>query len=159
MPSIDAGFLTTHIHLLENRFILSYCRDDSCIEYFLDTRDTARHVSENLILSRDTRSKGLYISKFYPRLILEKNSKYLSAACFYLMVRHAVHLFGLKDLCTVWLETDTLVFETFYTKLREFEFDISRSRVGNRVCLKGIFHELPVASQKIACIPDPFERL
>ncbi len=147
-------FLSTNIHLLEKRFCLSYFKDYSCVEYFLDTRDSGRHVSENLILSRDDRSKGLYISKFYPRLFQEKTSKYLSAACFYLMVHHAAHLFHLKDLCRVWLETDTLVYKDFYAKLKEFEFDITSSRVGGKVCLKGVFHDLPIHCREIACLPD-----
>ncbi len=95
-----------------------------------------------MILSWDTRAKGLYISKFYPRLYLESASKYLSAACFYLMIFHAVHEFHLKDECMVWLETDCGVFQDFYSKLKEFDFVVSRSRVGGRVCLKGVFHDL-----------------
>jgi len=152
----NTQFLSTYIHLLEKRFSLSYFQDYSCAEYFLDSRDTGRHVSENLILSRDDRSNGLYISKFYPRLVQEETSKYLSAACFYLMVQHAAHLFHLKDLCTVWLETDTLVYKDFYAKLREFEFDIARVRIGGKVCLKGVFHDLPIHCREIACLDDPY---
>lgn len=155
----NAGFLAANIPLLEERFSLSYTRDYSCIEYFLDSRKTSRQVSENLILSWDTRVKGLYISKFYPRLYLEEASKYLSAACFYLMVFHAVHEFHLKDECTVWLETDCGVFQDFYSKLREFEFVVSRSRVGERVCLKGVFHDFPIDTCPIKRLENLFDQL
>ncbi len=158
MP-VDAGFLTTKIPLLEKRFSLSYFRDDSCIEYFLDSRERSELVSLNLILSWDTRAKGLYVSKFYPELFRERASRYLSAACFYLMVQHAVHEFHLRDECTVWLETDRGVFREFYAKLKEFEFRISRARVGDKVCLKGIFHDISILSSKIPLIQDHFARL
>jgi len=153
-----AGFLAANIPLLEKRFILSYARDYSCIEYFLDSRKTSEQVSENLILSWDIRAKGLYISKFYPRLYLESASKYLSAACFYLMIFHAVHEFHLKDECTVWLETDCDVFQSFYSKLREFDFVVSRARVGGRVCLKGVFHDFPIHTCPIARLENLFDR-
>lgn len=155
----DTAFLSTHIPLLEDRFVLSYFQDGTCVEYFLDARDTGRHVSQNLILSQDDRSRGLYVSKFYPQLFLETAPKYLSAACFYLVVHHAVHLFHMKSECMVWLETDTRVFEDFYVKLKEFEFSIFRSRVGERVCLHGIFHDLPVHVKNIFPILNPFERI
>lgn len=156
---MDAGFISTNIGLLENRFSLSYARDASCIEYFLDSRERLELVSENLILSWDVRKKGLYISKFYPRLYLEEGSKYLSAACFYLMVFHAVHEFHLRDLCTVWLETDLRVFNDFYAKLREFEFRISSARIGDKVCLTGAFHDLPIHTREIRRIRNPFDLL
>lgn len=155
----DASFLATQIPLLENRFSLSYCQDGTCVEYFLDARDTGRHVSQNLILSLDAWSGGLYVSKFYPQLFLEEASKYLSAACFYLLVCHAVHLFHLKEECLVWLETDTRVFREFYAKLKEFEFGIFQSRVGDRVCLHGVFHDMHLAMGKIQPVGDPFERI
>ena len=159
MPSANAAFLTTHVPELESRFELSYYQDDSCVEYFLDARGTGRHVSQNLILSWDSRCMGVYVSKFYPQLFLEASSKYLSAACFYLLVCHAVHLFHLKDECPVWLETDAQVFQRFYGKLKEFGFFIHRSRVGERVCLHGIFHEQRVRMRDIQALQDPFLRL
>lgn len=159
MKSAQTAFMATHIPELEQRFSLSFFRDDSCVEYFLDARGTGRHVSQNLILSRDNRAKGLYVAKFYPQLFLEQECKYLSAACFYLMVHHAAHLFHLRDLCTVWLETDTRVFEAFYAKLREFEFHIARARVGGKVCVKGQFHDLPLITGAVAELADPFAYL
>jgi hypothetical protein len=155
----DTGFLSIQVAELEKRFSLSFFRDDSCIEYFLDSRQTSDQVSENLIVSWDTRAKGLYISKFYPRLYLQAASKYLSAACFYLMIFHAVHEFHLKDECIVWLETDTGVFQNFYSKLPEFEFRIARHRVGERVCLKGLFHDLPLKTCPVNRIENLFGRV
>ena len=159
MAFADSLFLATQIPLLENRFVLSYFQDGSCVEYFLDEVGTGRPVSLNLILSWDTCARGLYVSKFYPQLCLETASRYLSAACFYLMVRHGVRLFHLQDLCTVWLETDTRVFEDFYGKLKEFHFGIAAARVNGRVCLKGSFHNLPLHTRQILPALNPLDRL
>ncbi|MDD9303365.1 MAG: hypothetical protein HUK40_13910 [Desulfobacter sp.] len=156
--TVNAEFLSTQIPLFEKRFSLAYQRDDSCIEYVLDAKETSRQVSLNLILSWDTRTRGVYVSKFYPQLYLEAGSKYLSAACFYLMVSHGVHEFGLEDGCAVWLETDSGVFNDFYVKLKEFEFSVSRARVGNKVCLAGIFHELFIKTGPIPRIETLFDR-
>jgi hypothetical protein len=156
---MSADFLSIHVPALERRFQLSYFQDDSCVAYYLDARGTERQVSQNLILSRDPRCMGVYVSKFYPQLFLEASSKYLSSACFYLLVCHAVHLFHLKDECPVWLETDIRVFRQFYVKLKGFDFCIHRARVGERVCLHGIFHESPVQVAEIPVLSDPFARL
>ncbi|MCG8531959.1 MAG: hypothetical protein MI749_15035 [Desulfovibrionales bacterium] len=158
MVFVDSGFLTTHISCLEKRYELSYYRDGACIEYFLDSRQDHEPVSQNLILSWDSWHRGIYVSKFYPELYRRAASKYLSAACFYLMVHHAVHLFHLRDECQVWLETDAHVFKDFYAKLREFEFKISRDRVGDRVCLAGVFHELSIPSRGIHPVVNILDR-
>ena len=42
-------------------------------------------------------------------------------------------------------------------KLKEFEFQILRHRVGDRVCIQGCFHELPIHPEKICQIKDPFD--
>lgn len=157
--SATPGFLATHIPLLEQRFILSYFRDFSCIEYFLDSRERCEQVSQNLILSWDKWTGGLYVSKFYPELYRETASKYMSAACFYLMIHHAVHEFHLRDGCGVWLETDDEVFTRFYAKLNEFGFRISHDRVGKRVCLKGHFHDLPVHCKDILPVGNILDRV
>lgn len=157
--SVDLGFMSSHIPELEKRFSLSYVRDTSCVEYFLDSLAKEEQVSQNLILSHDALHHGIYVSKFYPELYHRSGCKFLSAACFYLMVYHAVHLFHLHDECPVWLETDQEVFDRFYVKLREFEFHVCRKRVGERVCVSGVFHDLPIPARAILPVDDPFSRL
>ncbi|MCG8619558.1 MAG: hypothetical protein MI802_25330 [Desulfobacterales bacterium] len=155
--SVNPCFMDVQIPLLEKRFSLSYYRDQTCIEYFLESRERHEQISKNLILSWDTTKQGLYVSKFYPELFRETASRYLSAACFYLMVHHAVHEFHLRDECPVWLETDTGVFRNFYAKLREFDFHVAYARVGEKVCLSGIYHDQPVSSCGIPQVSDPFD--
>lgn len=145
----NQAFMFVQVPRLLRRFSLTYCRDDTCLEYFLLGQQTRDPVSQNLILSHDRPAKGIYVSKFYPQLFLEKRSKYLSAACFYLMIHHAVAVFGLADLCRIHLETDETVFRTFYARLPEFGFLVAHHRPCDRVCLEGCYHHLPIRTGQI----------
>jgi hypothetical protein len=137
-------FMDTQVKRLMSRFSLSYIREDTCVEYFLNDTGKQTLVSLNLILSHDRFAKGLYVSKFYPQLFLEQDHRFLSAACFYLMVHHSVGVFGLTDHCRVSLETDTEVFDEFYSRLPEFHFKIAFHRPCRRVCLYGNYQLLPI---------------
>jgi len=137
-------FMETQVKRLMSRFSLSYIRDDTCVEYFLQDARNRNLVSMNLVLSHDRFAGGLYVSKFYPQLFLTPDHRFLSAACFYLMVHHSAGVFGLADHCRVSLETDTSVFEEFYSRLPEFHFRIAHHRPGRRVCLCGSYQHLPI---------------
>ncbi len=142
-------FLVINLPLLLKRFALSYEQDDSCLEYFLYSKEKMRQISKNLIISHDLFSKSLYVSKFYPELFRELNCKYLSAACLYLMVHHAVKIFHLSDHCCVNLETDTVVFNNFYSRLNDFDFKITYNRPSERVSLRGHYHEIPFNTDEV----------
>lgn len=153
---IPGEFMFIQVPRLLDRYALSYCKDGTCMEYFLNARKTHTDISQNLIISHDRVAGGIYVSKFYPQLFLERQSKYLSAACFYLMIHHACGIFGLRDLCPVSLETDQAVYDKFYARLREFEFRIARHRVGDKVCVSGCFHRLSIRTPGIDNKPDLF---
>lgn len=145
----ESCFLMAHIPSLLKRFSLSYEKDSSCLEYFLYNKDRSTQISRTLILSHEVFSGSLYISKFYPEIYKELNCKYLSAACFYMLVHHAVKTFHLLDNCCVTLETEASVFEIFYSRLDDFDFRIRYNRPCDRVCLKGRYHSFPFSSDMI----------
>lgn len=142
-------FMETQVKRLLSRFCLSYSREDTCIEYFLKHTEKQSLVSLNLVLSHDRFARGLYVSKFYPQLFLEQDHRFLSAACFYLMIHHGVGVFGLADHCRVSLETDAAVFDEFYSRLPEFHFRIAYQRPCRRVCLYGSYDRLPIDTTAI----------
>jgi len=141
---VSPVFMEIHVERLLARYFLTCVREDTCMEYFLRDVKTGFLVSLNLMLSHDRFSKGLYISKFYPRLFMEQEPRFLSAACFYLMVHHSAGVFGLADHCRVSLETEPAIFDVFYSRLADFHFTIARHRPGHRVCLTGFYHCLPI---------------
>ncbi|HSL60216.1 MAG TPA: hypothetical protein VK885_00400 [Desulfotignum sp.] len=138
------GFMEIQVKRLLERYFLTCTREDTCLEYFLWDVKTRDLVSLNLILSHDRFAGGIYISKFYPRLFLTGDGRFLSAACFYLMVHHSAGVFNLTDPCRVSLETEAAVFEEFYSRLADFHFRIARHRPGTHVCLSGTYHCLPI---------------
>ncbi len=148
-------FLMTYLPLLLKRFSLSYEQDCSCLEYFLYSKEKMRQISKTLVVSHDLFSGSLYISKFYPEIFRELNCKYLSAACFYLMAHHAVKTFHLTDNCCISLETETSVYNNFYSRLNDFGFKITYTRPSERVCLVGHYHEIPFWTDEI-CPHTPF---
>jgi hypothetical protein len=137
-------FMEIQVKRLLERYFLTCAQEDTCLEYFLWDVKTRHLVSLNLILSHDRFARGIYVSKFYPRLFLERDPRFLSAACFYLMIHHSAGIFGLSDHCRVSLETDNDVFEEFYSRLADFHFRIAHYRPGTHVCLNGIYHCLPI---------------
>lgn len=139
------GFMQIQVKRLLERYFLTFVRQDTCMEYFLRDVNTRALVSLNLILSHDRFSKGIYISKFYPRLFLEAQPRFLSAACFFLMVHHSAGVFSLPDRCRISLETEEKVFVDFYSRLVDFHFTIACHRPANRVCLNGYYPCLPIA--------------
>lgn len=145
----ESEFLSTHVPRLLNNFILSYYRDDTCVEYFLYSKKKQKQISKNLIVSHEIFSHSLYVSKFYPELYKELQCKYLSAACFYMISHHAIRLFQLKDNCDVNLEARLHVFERFYAKLKEFNFKICYNRPSDHVYVKGHYHAFPFSTEMI----------
>lgn len=146
----DFSFLKQHIPKLLNRFSLSYEKnDDTCIEYFLFSKERRIEISRSLIVSYEVFSKSLYVSKFYPEIYKELNCKYLSAACFYLMAHHAVKEFCLADNCCVNLEAEEPVFDQFYSRLNDFDFKIQCNRPSNQLYLRGHYHKMPLSTTMI----------
>jgi hypothetical protein len=142
-------FMEIQVKRLLARYFLTFARQDTCMEYFLWDVKTRNLVSLNLILSHDRFSKGMYISKFYPRLFMECEPRFLSAACFFLMVHHSAGVFDLADHCRISLETEEKVFDHFYSRLIDFHFTITRHRPAGRVCLSGSYPCLPIARKII----------
>ncbi|WP_022665883.1 hypothetical protein [Desulfospira joergensenii] len=134
-------FLTRQIPILLSRFSISFEQELSCLEYFLSTPKDPRPFSRSLVVSHETFSDSLYVSKFYPEIYKELNCKYLSAACFYMIIHHAVSMFHLPDRCRVNLETDTGVFQKFYSRLNDFNFKICYTRPAEKVYLRGNYCE------------------
>jgi len=137
------GFMSRQIPLLFRQYAVFFDKNDSCIDYFLEERSTHRHSSGLLTLSHEIFTGNIYVSKFYPEIYRKSNCRYLSAACFYLMVHHAVAQFSLADRCHVNLETDLPVFNNFYSRLNDFDFKIFYRRPCNRVYLRGTYHQYP----------------
>lgn len=132
-----------------SRYLISYDQDSTCSEYYIYSKAKHKEISRQLIVSHEIFSDSLYVSKFYPEIYKELNCKYMSAACFYMMIHHAAKLFSTHDNCCVNLETDADIFENFYSRLNDFDFKIQYSRPAHKVSLRGHYHSISLGTEMI----------
>lgn len=134
--SPGSAFMQRNIPQLLTRFAISFCREDLCVEYFINRVGTGEPISYALVLSLDNPSHCVHVSRFHPELFREQSSRYLSAALFYLMIHHFAQCYGLDDSFTISLETRQNVFSKFYGRLDDFSFRIHSAGVGETVDLR-----------------------
>jgi hypothetical protein len=125
--------MTTNAARFLEHFALSYFQEGSCIEYFINRPLSEEVISSALIFSYNATAKDLHVSRFYPELHHLADSKYMSAACFYLLIHHCATCYGMDDSCHISLETVPEVCNCFYAKLKDFNFHIHKRGLGNVV--------------------------
>ena len=142
-------FMEIQVPLFFQRFSLSYTKDGKCIEYFLYSKEKKHEISTALIVSHDVFSNSINVSKFYPEIYKESTSKYMSAACFFLMMHHSAALFDIHCDCGICLETKRMVFDAFYGRLKDFDFNIHRHHVSDNCNVWGHYHDFPLETTMI----------
>jgi hypothetical protein len=145
----ESPFMLTNVPRFLSQFTLSYLKEGSCIEYFINRRSRPEPVSSALILSFNPGAKDLHVSRFYPELYRESGTKYMSAACFYLLIHHCAECYSLDNSCHISLETVPRVSECFYRKLIDFNFHVIKHGLGNVVELVSDLIRLPVNTRMI----------
>ena len=141
--------MLTNVPLFLKRFALSYLKEDACIEYFLNDRSTRETISFALILSCNPVTRNLHVSRFYPEIYLQPESRYLSAVCFYLLIHHCAAVYALDAGCRITLETVPTISSSFYRRLKDFNFHESNRGLGNVVHLTSEISHLPVDTSMI----------
>lgn len=129
----ESAFMHRNIPLLLNRFTLSYFKEDCCIEYFINNKNTGELISSSLVFAYNPATRDMHISRFHPELIEQPDSKYMSAACFYIFVHHCAECYQMNNSCHISLETVPKINDGFYKKLLDFNFHISKNGLGNVV--------------------------
>jgi hypothetical protein len=145
----ESDFIRTNVALLLQRFAVFYYREDFCIEYFIKSLDSTETISYSLVFSYRPPAQDLHVSRFHPELYRQPNSKYLSAACFYLIIHHCADAFSLDDTCHISLETVPMIYESFYRRLRDFDFQIDKYGLGDVVKLASAMIRLQVDTSMI----------
>ena len=142
-------FMEIHTPDFFRRFSLSYTKDGTCIEYFLYSKEKKHDISTALIVSHDVYAKAINVSKFYPEIYREALPKYMSAVCFFIMMHHAAAMFDIHCDCSIYLETRRQVFDSFYERLKDFDFVIHHHRISENCNVKGCYHDFPVKTDMI----------
>jgi hypothetical protein len=112
-------------------------------------KKSRKYISQALIISLDIHKKNIHVAKFYPELYKQLNCKYMSAACFYLLVHHFGQCFHLDKTYHIDLETTPWVFHEFYERLKDFHLHITTFGLGNTVNVLSDYTPVPVDTSMI----------
>lgn len=120
MTATESLFMKENVPRLLDRYRVCYCQEDQCIEYFITDMETKELISYAIVFSLNTCSKQIHVSQFYPELCKQIESKYLSAACFYLLIRHFGNIYHVGKGYDIHLETFPETYERFFSRLKDF---------------------------------------
>ncbi len=149
-PRLASEFMIANIPRLLGRYCLSCCKEGFCAEYFINRRVSDELISTALVLSYNPGAKDLHVSRFYPELRSQADCKFLSAACFYLMIHHFADTYGLDDSCHISLQTQPDISHDFYERLADFDFHIRKHGLGNVVEVESDFFKTLVDTRGVA---------
>lgn len=149
MASSESNFTKEKILLLLNRYALSYYKEDICVEYFIADKNTGEQISYAVTFSLNTYSKRIHVGRFCPNLYKQIDSKYLSAACFYLLIHHFAHIYHLPDKYRLCLETRPATNNKFFSRLKDFGLSVKGSQMCQTVEVCGTYPELDIDTSMI----------
>ncbi|WP_207679691.1 hypothetical protein [Desulfonema magnum] len=138
-----------NVPLLLRRYALSYHKEGDCIEYFITDKITHENISRALVLSLNRYSNQINVAKFYPELAKQTESKYLSAACFYLLIHHFAKCCHVSEKYRIFLQTRPPVYKDFYSLLNDFDLQIKRAVLCETVEVWGDYPPVPVDTSMI----------
>jgi hypothetical protein len=121
MASIESDFAKENVARLLSRYELAYYKEDKCIEYFIKDKTTNEQISYAIVFSLNRDSKDLHVSRFCPELYKQFESKYLSAACFYLLIHHFGNIYHLGKDYSISLDTLPATYKVFFSRLKDFD--------------------------------------
>ncbi len=149
MTSPESNFAKEKILLLLNRYALSYYREDNCVEYFITDKDTGEEISYAVVFSLDNYSKRIHVGKFWPDLYKQTESKYLSAACFYILAHHFAHIYHLPHEYRLCLETRPATNKNFFSRLKDFGLRVKGSQMCQTIEVCGTYPALDINTSMI----------
>jgi hypothetical protein len=149
MASVESPFVKTNMPRLLDKYRISYFREDDCIEYFITEKDSGEQISYALVLSLDRKSREIHVSRFYPELYKQKGARYLSAVCFYLLVHHFGDCYHVTPDYTISLDTRPVTYERFFSRLKDFHFQLKGLKLCQTAQILSDYDPLPVDTSMI----------
>lgn len=140
--------------LLLERYSLSCMADGDCMGYWLTDKTRGVEISQNLMLSRNRFARRIEIIRFYPELYKQPDTKYFSAACFYLLVHHFAGFHRIGSDYKVFVRTRPEIFARFYKSLGDFHFR-PQSQIANTIDILAGFR--PASADTSMVVEKAFE--
>ncbi len=145
----ESLFMRKNVPLLLDRFDISCALEGACAEYFIEDKASHQQLSKAIIFSLNRFSHKIHVNRFYPELFRQENSRYLSAACFYLLIHHFAHALHVEKSYSIFLQTQPRICEEFYARLRDFDFHVVNFDLGDVVNVTSTYMPLPVDTSMI----------
>ena len=159
MGSIESHFAKENVARLLSRYEFAYYKEDRCIEYFITDKTTNEEISYSIVFSLNRDSKDLHVSRFCPELSKQTESKYLSAACFYLLIHHFGNIFHLGEDYIISLDTLPSTYKAFFSRLKDFDLQMKGIKYSNTAEVFGYYPLLDVDTSMIARITTGNEKI
>jgi hypothetical protein len=128
MASKESRFMKRNVLRLLRRYDISYFKEEDCIEYFIAVKGTTVQISYAIVLCLDRNSREIHVSRFCPQLYCQVDSRFLSAACFYLVIHHFAHVYHLAEDYNISLDTRPATYKNFFSRLKDFDFRIASTK-------------------------------
>lgn len=154
-PTKISSFMLLHIPEFSDRFGISYTIDGPQLEYFVYEKKTGLDISCSMTLSHDAAQKEIRVMTFYPGICLQQECRYLSSVCFLFIPQlfAAFNHFGSDN--HILINTRNGVYDTFYARLQDFNFQILQGGEEDRTDLQGNFPPLILDTSMFSERPLP----
>ena len=159
MGSIESHFARQNVARLLSRYEFAYYKEDKCIEYFITDKTTNEQISYAIVFSLNRDSKDLHVSRFYPELYKQTESKYLSAACFYLLIHHFGNIYHFGKHYIISLDTLPATYKAFFSRLKDFDLRMKGLKYSKTAEVLGEYPLLKVDTSMIAKITTGIEEV
>ncbi|HIJ78598.1 MAG TPA: hypothetical protein HPP69_04700 [Deltaproteobacteria bacterium] len=116
-----------------DRFGINYTIDGPQLEYFVYEKKTGLDISCSLTFCFDEAAGKIDVLTFYPGINLHPVTRYLSAACFFMVIQHLANFYHIDSECRILLNTRQGIFDNFYALLKDFDFHVLLCDAEDRV--------------------------
>ncbi|KPJ99304.1 MAG: hypothetical protein AMJ60_05440 [Desulfobacterales bacterium SG8_35] len=145
----SSAFMVSHLPDFFDRFGINFTIDGPQLEYFVYEKKNGLDVSRSLTICLDEPGGEIRMMTFYPALSMHQGCRFLSAACFFMVMQHFANFRHIASGCQILIETRKGVFDAFYALLKDFVHIVICGK-GDRVVIQNSFLPLGMDTSMIS---------
>ncbi len=157
-PGRISPFISSHLSDFFNNFGISFSVDGPQLDYFVSRNETGADISCSLTIGFDDPAGPIEVMTFYPGLNLLPHTRYLSAVCFFMVMQHFAGFKHIEVNCRIHLNTCQDVYDSFYSLLKDFNFQIIPGGLDNLINVESCFLPLDIDTTmfKLRALPEDY---
>ncbi|MFC1843983.1 hypothetical protein ACFLZ5_04260 [Thermodesulfobacteriota bacterium] len=141
--------MASHLPEFFDHFGIDYTIDGPQSEYFVYNIKDHLDISCSLTLNFDEAAGQINFMTFYPGIFLQKECRYLSAVCFFLVIHHFANFHHIGPGCQILFDTRQEIFDAFYAHLKDFDFHVLACTEKDRVNVQSLFIPMAIDTSMI----------